>query len=552
MRSKIWRSMALTAVLAVVLFAILSMAALYSFFTARTQSALDGEARLIATALEGGAQIDALAAVYPEDRVTLVGSDGSVLYDSDAEAGEMENHLERPEIQQAFATGSGESTRQSDTLGETTIYRALLLEDGTVLRVSGTQQNVLGMVMQLIPAFLALIVVTIIISALASRQATKRIVAPVNALDLDHPLDNDVYEELSPLLKRMHEQRQRIDETVAALTAQRNEFATVTENMAEALLLLNARGEVLFVNRAAEKLLGLSRTECEGKYLLALNRNFQLSEAMEKALHGENAEEEMEMNSRHYRCVASPVLDDGRVTGAVMLVPDITDRFLAEKARREFTANVSHELKTPLTSILGYAEIMQNGVAGEDKLRQFAGLIHSEATRLIRLVEDILKLSRLDESRLPDDRRRVSLKGLCEEAAARLAPEAARHGVVIRVEGNECALEGSPSMLGELVYNLVDNAVKYNREGGFVTVSLEEAADGGRSLTVADTGVGIDPADQPHVFERFFRGDRSRSAEGGTGLGLSIVKHVALAHGAKVSLESEVGKGTSIRVDFPA
>ena len=552
MRSKIWRSMALTAVLAVVLFAILSMAALYSFFTARTQSALDGEARLIATALEGGAQIDALAAVYPEDRVTLVGSDGSVLYDSDAEAGEMENHLERPEIQQAFATGSGESTRQSDTLGETTIYRALLLEDGTVLRVSGTQQNVLGMVMQLIPAFLALIVVTIIISALASRQATKRIVAPVNALDLDHPLDNDVYEELSPLLKRMHEQRQRIDETVAALTAQRNEFATVTENMAESLLLLNARGEVLFVNRAAEKLLGLSRTECEGKYLLALNRNFQLSEAMEKALHGENAEEEMEMNSRHYRCVASPVLDDGRVTGAVMLVPDITDRFLAEKARREFTANVSHELKTPLTSILGYAEIMQNGVAGEDKLRQFAGLIHSEATRLIRLVEDILKLSRLDESRLPDDRRRVSLKGLCEEAAARLAPEAARHGVVIRVEGNECALEGSPSMLGELVYNLVDNAVKYNREGGFVTVSLEEAADGGRSLTVADTGVGIDPADQPHVFERFFRGDRSRSAEGGTGLGLSIVKHVALAHGAKVSLESEVGKGTSIRVDFPA
>ena len=552
MRSKIWRSMALTAVLAVVLFAILSMAALYSFFTARTQSALDGEARLIATALEGGAQIDALAAVYPEDRVTLVGSDGSVLYDSDAEAGEMENHLERPEIQQAFATGSGESTRQSDTLGETTIYRALLLEDGTVLRVSGTQQNVLGMVMQLIPAFLALIVVTIIISALASRQATKRIVAPVNALDLDHPLDNDVYEELSPLLKRMHEQRQRIDETVAALTAQRNEFATVTENMAESLLLLNARGEVLFVNRAAEKLLGLSRTECEGKYLLALNRNFQLSEAMEKALRGENSEEEMEMNGRHYRCVASPVLDGGRVTGAVMLVPDITDRFLAEKARREFTANVSHELKTPLTSILGYAEIMQNGVASEDKLRQFAGLIHSEATRLIRLVEDILKLSRLDESRLPDDRRRVSLKGLCEEAAARLAPEAARHGVVIRVEGGECALEGSPSMLGELVYNLVDNAVKYNREGGFVTVSLEEAADGGRSLTVADTGVGIDPADQPHVFERFFRGDRSRSAEGGTGLGLSIVKHVALAHGAKVSRESEVGKGTSIRVDFPA
>ncbi len=552
MRSKIWRSMALTAVLAVLLFAILSLAALYSFFTARTENALDDEARLIAAALEDGAQIDALAAVNPDDRVTLVAADGSVLFDSDAEEGTMENHLERPEIQQALENGAGGSTRQSDTLGEMTIYRALLLDDGTVLRVSGTQQNVLGMVMQLIPAFLALIVLTVVLSALGSRQATKRIVAPVNALDLDHPLDNDVYEELSPLLKRMHEQRQRIDESVSALTAQRNEFAAVTSNMAEALLLLNARGDVLFVNRAAERLLGLSRADCEGKYLLALNRNFQLSEAMEKALHGENAEEELEMNGRHYRCVASPVMDGTRVSGAVMLIPDITDRFLAEKARREFTANVSHELKTPLTSILGYAEIMQNGVAGEDKLRQFAGLIHAEATRLIRLVEDILKLSRLDESRLPNDRRRVSLKGLCEEAASRLAPEAAKRGVTIRVEGGECALEGSPSMLGELVYNLVDNAVKYNREGGFVTVSLEEKEDGGRALTVADTGVGIDPADQQHVFERFFRGDRSRSAEGGTGLGLSIVKHVALAHGAKVSLESEVGKGTAIHVDFPA
>ena len=553
MRSKIWRSMALTALLAVLLFAVLSMAALYSFFTSQTERELDHEANLVAAAMEGGAELSALSATHPDGRMTHIAADGTVLFDSDAEAGEMENHLERPEIQQALTSGAGGSTRQSDTLGEMTIYRAIRLDDGTVLRVSGTQKNVLGMVIQLIPAFIALIVVAIIISALASRQATKRIIAPVNALDLDHPLDNDVYEELSPLLKRMDDQRKRIDETVAALTAQRNEFATVTSNMAEALVLLNARGEVLSVNRAAEKLLGLPRAVCEGKYLLALNRNFQLSEAMEAALRGENAEQEMEMNGRHYRCVASPVKgDNGRVSGAVMLIPDVTDRFLAEKARREFTANVSHELKTPLTSILGYAEIMQNGVAGEDKLRQFAGLIHAEATRLIQLVEDILKLSRLDESRLPDDRRRVSLKGLCEEAASRLEPEAKKRDVSIKVEGAECAMEGSPSMLGELVYNLLDNAVKYNRENGSVVALLEENADGSRSLTVSDTGVGIDPADQEHVFERFFRGDRSRSSEGGTGLGLSIVKHAALAHGAKVSLDSKVGKGTSIRVDFPA
>ena len=553
MRSKIWRSMALTAVLAVLLFAILSMAALYTFFTSQTERELDHEVNMVAAAMEGGADLSTLSATHPDGRMTHIAADGSVLFDSDAEAGEMENHLERPEIRQALTSGVGSSTRQSDTLGEMTIYRAIKLDDGTVLRVSGTQKNVLGMVLQLIPAFLALIVVTVIISALASRQATRRIVAPVNALDLDHPLDNDVYEELSPLLKRMDDQRKRIDETVSALTAQRNEFAAVTSNMAEALVLLNARGEVLSVNRAAEKLLGLPRSVCEGKYLLALNRNFQLSEAMEAALRGENAEQEMEMNGRHYRCVASPVKgDNGRVSGAVMLIPDVTDRFLAEKARREFTANVSHELKTPLTSILGYAEIMQNGVAGEDKLRQFAGLIHAEATRLIQLVEDILKLSRLDENRLPADRRRVSLKGLCEEAASRLAPEAEKRGVSIKVEGGECAMEGSPSMLGELVYNLLDNAVKYNRENGSVVALLEENADGSRSLTVSDTGVGIDPADQEHVFERFFRGDRSRSSEGGTGLGLSIVKHAALAHGAKVSLDSKVGKGTSIRVDFPA
>ena len=552
MRSKIWRSMALTALLAVLLFAVLSMAALYTFFTSQTELQLDHEANMVASAMEGGADISALAAAYPDGRMTHIAQDGSVLFDSDAEAGEMENHLERPEIQQALTSGVGSSTRQSDTLGEMThLPRHQVGRRHGAARLRHAEERA-GHGVAAHPRVSGADRRAVILSALASRQATRRIVAPVNALDLDHPLDNDVYEELSPLLKRMDDQRKRIDETVSALTAQRNEFAAVTSNMAEALVLLNARGEVLSVNRAAEKLLGLPRSVCEGKYLLALNRNFQLSEAMEAALRGENAEQEMEMNGRHYRCVASPVKDEGRVSGAVMLIPDVTDRFLAEKARREFTANVSHELKTPLTSILGYAEIMQNGVAGEDKLRQFAGLIHAEATRLIQLVEDILKLSRLDENRLPADRRRVSLKGLCEEAASRLAPEAEKRGVSIKVEGGECAMDGSPSMLGELVYNLLDNAVKYNRENGSVVALLEENADGSRSLTVSDTGVGIDPADQEHVFERFFRGDRSRSAEGGTGLGLSIVKHAALAHGAKVSLSSKVGKGTSIRVDFPA
>ena len=552
MRSRIWRSMALTTLLAVAVFAVLSMAALYRFFTAQTEGALDDEARVIIAALEGGADIEALSEANPDTRVTRVAADGAVLYDSQADAGQMENHLERPEIAEALESGIGGSVRYSDTLGEATIYRALRMQDGSVLRISGTQKSVLGLIGQLAPIFALLLILTVALSWLASRTATRRIIEPMNALDLEHPLDNDVYEELSPLLTRMHEQKTRIAGYVEALNAQRTEFAAVTRNMAEALVLINARGEVLFVNRAAQKLLGASREACEGKYLLALNRNYNLGAAMEAALRGENAQQEMELGARHYRCVASPVLDGERVTGAVLLIPDVTDSFQAEKARREFTANVSHELKTPLTSILGYAEIMQNGVAGEDRLRQFAGLIHTEATRLIQLVEDILKLSRLDENRLPDDRRRVSLRGLCEDAARRLAPEAEKRGVHIEVQGEECAMEGSPSMLSELVYNLVDNAVKYNREGGSVKLLLEAAPGGGCALSVTDTGAGIAPDDQPHVFERFYRGDKSRSAEGGTGLGLSIVKHVALAHGASVSLESEPGKGTCIRVEFPA
>lgn len=550
MRNKVWRSMAGTALLAVLVFAMLSMGVLYRFFTDQTAGVLASELSVIAAALNEGSDIETLAGANPDSRMTLIAADGSVLFDNRSDVEEMENHLQRPEIQEALEAGTGGSVRHSYTLGDQTIYRALRMEDGSILRISGMQKSVFGLLMQLTPIFVLLVLLTGLLSALASRQATERIVKPVNALNLDMPLDNDVYEELSPLLERMHQQNVRIQSYVAELTKQRTEFSEVTRNMAEALVLLNTRGEILFVNNAAQKLFHASSEQCDGQYLLAINRNFQIAAAMESALSGTSAEQETEINGRFYRVVASPVKTEARVTGAMMLIPDVTDHYLAEKARREFTANVSHELKTPLTTISGYAEIMQNGVAGEEKLREFAGLIRDEASKLIQLVEDIIKLSRLDENRLPPDRRRVSIKGLCEDAARRLAPEAEKKRVSIAIEGEECTVEGSPSMLGELVYNLIDNAVKYNRVDGKVNVRLTKLPDGEKELSVSDTGVGIDPSDQDHLFERFFRGDLSRSTPG-TGLGLSIVKHVALTHGAKISLKSEGGKGTEICVRFP-
>lgn len=551
MRNRIWRLTALSVLVATVLFGALSLAALYRFFTQQTNEALDRELRVTGAAVSLGGDLQTLARANPQTRLTLVAADGTVLFDSQADAAQMENHLARPEIAQALETGRGSSARASQTLEEMTIYRACLLEDGTVLRVSGTQKSVLGLLWSLVPVFALLLVGTVVLSAAVSRRTTRRIVAPVNDLDLEHPLDNDVYEELTPLLERMDEQNARIADYVQALTASKNEFAAVTDNMAEALLLLNGRGEVLFVNRAAQALLGTVRADCEGKYLLAVSRNYQLAAAMESALRGERGAHELQIDARHYQCVASPVLEGGEVRGAVLLILDVTDRYLAEKARREFTANVSHELKTPLTSILGYAEIMKNGLAGADKLREFSALIYREATRLIRLVEDILKLSRLDENRLGEDRGAVCLRTACQEAAARLEAEAGKRGVRIAVEGDECLVDGSPSMLGEMAFNLIENAIKYNREGGSVRCLTERRSDGTCALEVADTGVGIAPEDQPRVFERFFRADRSRSAAGGTGLGLSIVKHVAQAHGATVSLSSAPGEGTRVRVEFP-
>ena len=551
MTAKIFRNAFLIGFTVLLVVILLFFFIMYSNYQAQAFDNLAIEAEHISEGMQICGGESYLSAAQSGERITWIAADGSVLYDNMADSSTMENHLQRPEVAEAFETGSGRSDRYSSTILEKNNYYALLLKDGTVLRVAGKKTSLAAMALMLVQPSLWIVVLVLVLCGLLAMRLARQIVRPINAINPDNPNATPTYPELQPLITRLQEQNRTIRTQLSELSTRQREFDAITENMREGFLIVDNKCSILSSNRSALRLLGIDDAQkpenlhqavCSGKLL----------DLVDNALAGTRGDEEITVGGGTWQLFANPVITAGHVTGAIIIFMDVTEREQREALRREFSANVSHELKTPLTSILGYAEIMQNGVAGEDKLRQFAGLIHAEATRLIQLVEDILKLSRLDENRLPADRRRVSLKGLCEEAAARLAPEAARHGVVIRVEGGECALEGSPSMLGELVYNLLDNAVKYNRENGSVVALLEENADGSRSLTVSDTGVGIDPADQEHVFERFFRGDRSRSSEGGTGLGLSIVKHAALAHGAKVSLSSKVGKGTSIRVDFPA
>lgn len=553
MKSRIWRAMGAIVLIAILLFGAMTMGMLYPFFTEQIEGALDDELRTIAAALEQSGEeiLPSLGEANADSRLTWISEDGEVLFDSRSDAQSMENHLHRPEVEQALQKGVGGSIRRSDTLGVRTIYRALRMGDGSVLRISEDQSSIAGLLLRLLPFFAVMLCLTFFLIALVSKRVTQRIVQPINALDLNAPADNVTYPELTPLLKRMAEQMRSIDRYIAELTAQKTEFAAITQNMREALLLLNARGEIVFLNHSATEMFGVEREKCEGQYLLALSRNMRLSEALEAAKRGESFSEVMERNGRQYQLIASPVQKDGEVTGVVLLLPDISARVAAEKSRREFTANVSHELKTPLTIILGYAEIMENGIAGEDKLREFAGRVHQEAERMLAMIEDILKLSRLDEGRLPDIPRPVALKALCERVARRFEEPAKAADLTIRVEGEEAEVQGQETMLEEVVTNLVDNAVKYNRPGGSVEITIARSTDGVR-LCVRDSGVGIPKEYQQRVFERFFRVDQSHSdSVKGTGLGLSIVKHAAALHRAEVTLESQVGKGTAISLRFP-
>ena len=548
MTKKIFRTILAVGIAVILLSTALFCTVLLRHYTTRVFDELEMEAALAARGVElEGA--DYLAGLDPQNRVTWISGDGSVLYDSQADAGAMENHLEREEVQEALSGRVGEAERYSDTLSTRTLYVALPLSDGSVLRVASDQSSVVSLVVELIPSLALVLILTIALGALLAYRLSRAIIRPILALDLSHPEDCDTYEELTPLLRRIHSQSETIQSQMEELERQRSEFTAITENMSEGFLLMDSRTNLLSCNSSALRLLDAPRAEV-GESVLHLNRTEAFRRVVDEALQGRHSEALLERGDKCYQLLANCVQREGQVVGAVIAILDVTERESREALRREFTANVSHELKTPLTSISGFAELMKAGTVPPETVPEFAGDIYREAQRLITLVEDIIHLSQLDEDLVPLERGAVDLFAVARDVVQRLTPAAERAGVALTLTGGETTVEGVRQVLDEMVANLVDNAIKYNRPGGSVAVEVT-VAEGKPRLTVRDTGIGIPAAHQERVFERFYRVDKSHSKEvGGTGLGLSIVKHAAAYHNASVSLESTEGVGTTVTVQW--
>ena len=552
MRKKIFKNMCLLALVTILLSSLLVTIVYYANSDARMKSEVREETRFVRGAVELSGQ-DYLATVEnTANRITLIDTDGTVLYDNQADPATMENHSDREEFQEASTAGAGEATRISDTIAEQTFYYAVKLQNGQVLRVAATTDSVFAAVLAVLPWILGVEVLVAVCTVLFSNFLTKKIVAPINRLDLDHPADNEIYDELSPLLGKISRQNEVIAQQMKSLREKQEEFTSITDNMIEAFLLLDNNTHILSYNTTALPLLGAEAVPAESHVsALALNRSAGFRSAVDGALAGKRSEQLVRQGGRCCQVMANPVLRDGEVEGAVVVILDITEREERENLRREFTANVSHELKTPLTSISGFAEIIKNGIVKPEDIPRFAGNIYEESQRLVTLVDDILNLSRLDEADVQLEREDFDLSSLARDVAGRLKASAKKNGVVITVIGDKAEINGVKSIVDEMVFNLVDNAVKYNKQNGRVTVTVDSSSDG-TALTVTDTGIGIPQADVDRVFERFYRVDKSHSKEiGGTGLGLSIVKHGAAFHNAKVSLQSTEGEGTTVRLVFP-
>ena len=553
MKRKILRNMITSGLVTALLFSALVVIGFGAFFSQDTQREFTNELALVAAALEScDDRTEYLNRLIPSGfpgRLTLIAPDGAVLFDSRSDAASMENHLEREEVAEALSTGKGSSYRYSDTFLEKTYYVAARLSDGSCIRIAGTRISALKMLENQIWWLFAGLILVCSTVAFAANRMTVRIIQPINELDINSPGANDVYPELLPLVQRLQRQSLSIQEYIRELNTRRVEFDAITAGMAEALAMFDTDGKVVYMNRSALRLFGME--DALGKNALTLSRSKEFNAVIRTALRERSSEALLEEDGRFYQLTANPVFDSGHFIGIVLLAPDVTDRHLAEINRREFTANISHELKTPLTSIMGYAEIMENGIAAPEDMHGFSALIHKEAARLMRLVEDILHLSRLDSGAPYTDREVVSLPELIQEITSRFEAPASARNVSIHCELSDAQVSGLPQILDEMISNLIDNAIKYNNPGGRVDVVLHRT----RTLaviTVADTGIGIAPGDQPRVFERFFRVDKSRSKEtGGTGLGLSIVKHAAAMHNGSVEIESAPGEGTRMTVKLP-
>ena len=556
MTKKIFRSILLAAVSVLLASLVIIMGCLYDYYRNVQEKQLRDELRLASYGVEadGLDYLEQLASPYrfpstADFRLTWIAADGEVLFDTHVPAAEMENHAGRAEVKEALAEGESGGVRYSETLTERTLYYAQRLTDGTILRISISQLTVFALAMGMLQPILLTAILAVILSALLARRMAKRIVAPLNRLDLDKPLENDAYEELSPLLGRIHQQYRQIEAQLRELRRKTEEFEQITENMSEGLVLLDRKGVILSINPAARTIFHAS-SACVGQDFLVVDRDHEINLAIQTALEGGHSEVRAMRNDREVQFDISRITADGAAAGTVLLAFDVTEQAVAERSRREFTANVSHELKTPLQSIMGSAELLENGLVKQEDLPQFVGVIRTEAARLVALVEDIIHLSQLDEGIAPA-KEEVNFLELADSAASALREQAEKRHISLSVTGESAKISGVRGFLHEMLYNLIDNAIKYNIDGGKVEVAVS-AGDTAITVSVKDTGIGIPPEYQARVFERFFRVDKSRSkASGGTGLGLSIVKHIAQYHHAEIRLQSGIGRsGTNIEVLF--
>ena len=548
MTGKILRISYLVAISALLASALLFFGVMYRDYEDGAFARLRAEAAAIAQGL-GAVGSDYFDSFAPDDRVTWIAANGTVLYDSAAPAQLLESHADREEIDHALQTGEAQTSRYSKTLLQRTFYYAKLLEGGTVLRVSCTQNSLPAMILMLLTPFLWVATLVLILCGVLSYRLARQITKPLNAINPDNPAPLPSYPELTPLFDKLREQNRTIGKQMNELQLRQREFTAITENMREGFLLVDCKMHVLSSNHSALEVLG-GRELKPGCLLYDAECRQEIFDAVDTALSGSHAELLLTIDETSWQVLANPVVASGQVAGAVVLFMDVTEREQRERLRREFSANVSHELKTPLTSISGFAELMKEGLVPPEKIPEFSGDIYKESLRLIGLVNDIIQLSRLDENSTQFQRAPVDLYDLCAQSIERLSPVAARQSVTLALTGEHAEIIGVEQLLKEMIYNLLDNAIKYNVPGGSVTASVRKSA-GRTILSVADTGIGIPYAHQPRVFERFYRVDKSHSKEvGGTGLGLSIVRHAAQYHGARLELKSQPGKGTTITVTF--
>ena len=550
MTKKIFKSIMTVCTVVLILGLAFVMGILYRYFGKQISTELEKEAFYAAQGVESSGMEYLEKLDGKNSRITLIDQDGSVLYDSQAEASSMENHKDREEVKEAAETGKGKAVRTSETLSEKTIYYALRLEDGKILRVSSTQYSVLALVYQLIVPVLWILLLMIVLSGLFASRLSKKVVEPVNKLDLEHPEENEVYEEMAPLLSRMYKQNREIKNQIDTARRQQEEFSIITENMQEGLVVIDRYTMILSGNASVWKLFHVNGPK-NGESVYVLNRSEEFQSIIDKALGGKNNEAVLKVDGSDIHVVANPVMREEQVEGAVLLLVNVTEKLEREKLRREFSANVSHELKTPLTSISGFAEIIQDGYVKEEDVRAFAGRIYKEAQRLITLVEDVIRISQLDEGEVPYEWTETDLYQTAKNVFGTLSEAAKKQDVHLYIEGDRVQLHTVPNILEEVLFNLCDNAIKYNKPGGNVCICLTENEES-VCISVKDNGVGIPKEDQSRVFERFYRVDKSHSKEiGGTGLGLSIVKHGVSFLGGEVELESTPGQGTEITVSFP-